>query len=71
MLREHRVFFAATAAVMLHIADDNFFQPEPGVSPSDHLVSGLVPLRPAGGRRRGVPAGAGRRAGGDRLRSSA
>ena len=43
-LREHRVFFAATAAVMLHIADDNFFQPEPGVSPSDHLVSGLVPL---------------------------
>jgi hypothetical protein len=43
-LREHRVFFAATAAVMLHVADDNFFQPEPGVSPADHLVSGLVPL---------------------------
>jgi hypothetical protein len=43
-LREHRVFFAATAAVMLHVADDNFFQPEPGVSPTDHLVSGLVPL---------------------------
>jgi len=43
-LREHWVFFAATAAVMLHIADDNFFQPADGVSPSDHLVSGLVPL---------------------------
>ncbi|HET9420863.1 MAG TPA: CocE/NonD family hydrolase [Nocardioides sp.] len=43
-LREHRVFFVATAAVMLHIADDSFFQPEPGVSPADHLVSGLAPL---------------------------
>jgi hypothetical protein len=43
-LREHRVFFAATAAVMLHVADDNFLQPEPGVSPADHLVSGLLPL---------------------------
>lgn len=43
-LREHRVFFAATAAVMLHVADDNFFQPADGVSPTDHLVSGLVPL---------------------------
>jgi hypothetical protein len=32
------------AAVVLHIADDNFFQPEPGVSAGDHLVSGLVPL---------------------------
>jgi hypothetical protein len=29
---------------MLHVADDNFFQTEPGVSPADHLVSGLVPL---------------------------
>jgi len=43
-LREHRVFFGAVAAVMLHIADDNFFQPADGVSPADHLVSGLVPL---------------------------
>ncbi len=43
-MREHRVFFGATAAVMLHIADDNFFQPADGVSPADHLVSGLVPL---------------------------
>lgn len=44
VLRQHWLFFAAIAAVMLHIADDNFFQPNPGVSPADHLVSGLVPL---------------------------
>ena len=44
VIRRHWLFFAATAAVMLHIADDNFFQPNPGVSPADHLVSGLVPL---------------------------
>src|SRR5690349_3750702 len=43
-LRTHRVFFVATALVMLHVADDNFLQPNPGVSPADHLVSGLVPL---------------------------
>jgi hypothetical protein len=43
-LREHRVFFAATTAVMLHIADDNFFQPVRGTSASEHLLSGLVPL---------------------------
>jgi uncharacterized protein len=30
--------------VGLHIVDDNFLQPEPGISPFDHLVSGLVPL---------------------------
>ena len=42
--RERGVFLAATAAVMLHIADDSFFQPEPGVSAGDHLLSGLVPL---------------------------
>ena len=29
---------------MLHVADDNFLQPNPGVSAGDHLVSGLVPL---------------------------
>jgi dienelactone hydrolase len=29
---------------VLHIADDNFLQPNPGVSPFDHLVSGLVPI---------------------------
>ncbi len=44
VLRQHRVFFGAVAAVMLHIADDSFFQPADGVSPADHLVGGLVPL---------------------------
>jgi hypothetical protein len=43
-LREHRVFLVATAAVMLHVADDNFLQPADGVSATDHLASGLVPL---------------------------
>jgi hypothetical protein len=43
-VREHRIFLAATAAVMLHIADDNFFQPADGMTAGDHLVSGLVPL---------------------------
>lgn len=41
---ERRVFLVATAAVMLHIADDNFIQPAAGMSASDHLASGLVPL---------------------------
>jgi hypothetical protein len=43
-LRRHRVFYAATAVVALHVADDNFLQPNPGVSARDHLVSGLVPI---------------------------
>ena len=34
----------ALAVVALHVADDNFLQPQPGTSASDHLVSGLVPL---------------------------
>jgi hypothetical protein len=42
--RRHWVFLTATVAVMLHIADDNFLRPNPGVSPADHLVSGLVAL---------------------------
>ena len=34
----------AFGAVGLHLADDSFLQPEPGMSAGDHLVSGLVPL---------------------------
>src|SRR5687768_10168614 len=34
----------ALSAVALHVADDSFLQPEPGTSPADHHVSGLVPL---------------------------
>ena len=32
------------SAIGLHLVDDNFLQPEPGISPFDHLVSGLLPL---------------------------
>ena len=38
------LFRLAVAAIGLHIADDNFINPEPGTSAGDHLVSGLVPL---------------------------
>ena len=42
--RERVLVLLAFAAVGLHLADDNFLQPEPGTSAADHLVSGLVPL---------------------------
>jgi uncharacterized protein len=34
----------AIAVIALHVLDDNFVQPQPGTSATDHLVSGLVPL---------------------------
>jgi hypothetical protein len=34
----------AIGLVALHVVDDNFLQPQPGTSATDHLVSGLVPL---------------------------
>ena len=34
----------ALGVIALHVADDNFLQPQPGTSAGDHLVSGLVPL---------------------------
>ena len=39
-----RAFYAAVAAIGLHIADDSFLQPQPGTSAGDHLASGVVPL---------------------------
>ena len=30
--------------IALHVLDDSFFQPQPGTSAGDHLVSGLVPF---------------------------
>jgi fermentation-respiration switch protein FrsA (DUF1100 family) len=42
--REQAPLVLSVAAIGVHIADDSFFQPEPGTSPGDHLVSGLVPL---------------------------
>ncbi|HWL33565.1 MAG TPA: alpha/beta fold hydrolase [Gaiellaceae bacterium] len=35
---------SALAVVALHVADDNFLQPEPGTSPTDHLAGGLLPI---------------------------
>jgi dienelactone hydrolase len=37
-------FRLALAAIAIHIVDDNYIHPEPGMSATDHLVSGLVPL---------------------------
>jgi uncharacterized protein len=34
----------AVGMIALHIADDNFLQPQPGTAAADHLVSGLVPV---------------------------
>jgi uncharacterized protein len=42
--RESTLFRLAIALIALHVVDDNFLQPQPGTSPGDHLVSGLVPL---------------------------
>ena len=41
---ERGIVTLALAAVALHVADDNYFQPEPGTSPVDHLASGLIPI---------------------------
>ncbi|CAN5326972.1 hypothetical protein BH18ACT12_BH18ACT12_03140 [soil metagenome] len=32
------------AVVALHVADDSFFQPQPGTSATDHLAGGLFPI---------------------------
>jgi dienelactone hydrolase len=42
--RETVLFLIGIAVIALHVGDDNFVQPEPGMSAGDHLVSGLVPL---------------------------
>jgi uncharacterized protein len=39
-----KIATAAFAAIALHVLDDSFFQPEPGTSAADHLVSGLLPV---------------------------
>ena len=42
--RQRVVFLVAVAVIALHVLDDSFIQPEPGMSATDHLVSGLLPL---------------------------
>lgn len=46
---ERTLALLAFGLIGLHVADDNFLQPEPGTSAGDHLVSGLVPLVLVGG----------------------
>ncbi len=41
---ERRIAVALLALIGLHVADDNFLQPEPGMSATDHLAGGLVQL---------------------------
>jgi hypothetical protein len=41
---ETKVAVAAIGVIALHVLDDSFFQPEPGTSAADHLVSGLLPV---------------------------
>src|SRR5215216_4324310 len=42
--REYGLFCIGVGAIAVHVLDDSFLQPEPGTSPGDHLVSGLVPV---------------------------
>ena len=42
--RETVLFLIGIALLAIHVLDDNFVQPERGMSPGDHVVSGLVPL---------------------------
>jgi dienelactone hydrolase len=41
---ETALFRTASAVIAVHVLDDSFLQPEPGVSPADHLLSGLAPV---------------------------
>jgi hypothetical protein len=42
--RETLLYLIGVALIALHVVDDNYAQPEPGMAPGDHLISGLVPL---------------------------
>jgi hypothetical protein len=42
--RELLLYWIGLALIALHVVDDNYLQPQPGTSPGDHVVSGLVPL---------------------------
>jgi hypothetical protein len=41
---ETKLAVAGFAAIAVHVLDDSFFQPQPGTTAGDHLVSGLVPV---------------------------
>ncbi len=42
--RETTLVAVTLAVIGVHVLDDNFFQPQPGTSAGDHLISGLVPF---------------------------
>ena len=42
--RERVAFLLGAGLVAIHVADDNFLQPNPGTRAADHLVSGLLPI---------------------------
>ena len=44
LVTERRAAVASLGLVGLHVVDDNFLQPEPGMSPVDHLPGGLTQL---------------------------
>jgi len=44
MRRDSALFRIGIGVVAVHIVDDNFVQPEPGMSLGDHLASGLIPV---------------------------
>ena len=46
--RRSLVYWIGLALIALHVVDDNYLQPQPGMSPGDHVVSGLVPLAAMG-----------------------
>lgn len=54
-ISEGRIFAAATALIVPHIADDEFLQRQPGTSITDHLAGGLVPIGVALGTAWGYP----------------
>jgi len=52
---ERGIVQLATAVIVLHVADDNFIQPNAGIGAADHLVSGLVPIAVLVGVAAGYP----------------
>ena len=52
---ERSLFIAATALVIVHIADDEFVQRQPGTSIQQHLPAGLIPIAAATAAAIGYP----------------
>jgi uncharacterized protein len=52
---EANLAVAGLALIILHVVDDNFLEPQPGTSPADHLVSGLVPAAVLAGAAASYP----------------